>query len=59
MARQVGYRPDLVIPHDGRAAEVYMLRGRLEAPAASMVVFLGVDVGRAAGVWVGGLEWRT
>ena len=59
MARQVGYRPDLVIPDDRRVTAVYMLQGRLEASAAGMVVFLGNDVSRAAGVWVGGSKWRT
>ena len=39
-ARQVGDGPDLAISDDGRAAAVSMLRGRLEAPVAGMVVFL-------------------
>lgn len=52
-------RGDLVIPDGGRVAAVYMLRGRLEAPAAGMVVFLGDDVGRDAGVWVGDSDRRT
>ena len=39
MARQVGEGPDPVIPDDGWAVAVSMLRGRLEAPAAGMVVF--------------------
>lgn len=39
-ARQVGEGPDLAIPDDGWAVAVSMLRGRLEAPAAGMVVFL-------------------
>ena len=56
--RQVGDGPDLAIPDDERAATVFMLRGRLEAPATGMVVFLGDDVGRAAGAWVGAEDLR-
>ena len=61
-ARQAAEGPDPAIPDNGWAVAVSMLRGRLEVPAVGMMVFLGDDVGRAAGAWVGaedlGRPWR-